>query len=259
MDICEYLVRLEEAERHPWEIARARFIAGLVGDYFLREYRPVRLVDFGCGDGFVTKTLASRYASCHLIGVDQKIHDLNCTGGYVQDVEKIKYLQNLEEYRGKDGTLDGGLLLDVLEHIADDESFLYKFLGNKIFAEDAIFVITCPAFQSIYSHHDSLLGHFRRYSLLELKNKVERAGGNHLESGYIFLIPLILRIVEVFLEKKNFLGRRERTYISTWRGGRLTTSFISWVVYVDAFLCRGMRKFPVAGLTCYIICRKRAS
>ena len=259
MDICEYTACLPKVVRHPWEIARSRFIADLVGDYFLREEGQVRLLDFGCGDGFVTRTLASRYATCHLVGVDHKIDAVCRQGECEQDTEHIKYLGSLEEFQGENGSLDGGLLLDVLEHITDDESFLGGFLGNKVFTEHARFIITCPAFEVLFSNHDSLLGHCRRYSLPELKDKVERAGGILLESGYIFVIPLYFRIVEVLLEKMSFLNCRERTHISAWRGARVTTSITSWMLYFDALICRSLRRFSMVGLTCYIICRKRAS
>lgn len=259
MDICEYKTLLNKGTRHPWELARARFIADLAGEYFFREDRPVRLLDFGCGDGFVARTLARRYAMCSLVGVDKEIYEINPHEGHGQETAQIEYLQNLEEFDGEDGSLDGALLLDVLEHIADDDLFLDDFIKNKVFSEQARFVITCPAFGKLFSQHDSLLGHFRRYSLPELRGTIERAGGITLESGYIFLIPLALRVVEVLLEKAGFLLGRERTHISNWRGGELATKVISGMLYYDALFCRLFRKVPVAGLTCYIICRKQAS
>lgn len=259
MDICEYKTRLDKGTRHPWEIARARFIADLAGEHFFREERPVRLLDFGCGDGFVARTLARRYAMCSLVGVDKEIHEINFEEGQRQGTAQIEYLQNLQEFDGEDGSLDGALLLDVLEHIADDDIFLMDFINNKVFSEHARFVITCPAFGKLFSQHDSLLGHFRRYSLPELTGKIERAGGSPLESGYIFFIPLALRVGEVLLEKAGFLLGRARTHISNWRGGERATKVISGMLYYDALFCRFLRKLPIAGLTCYIICRKQAS
>lgn len=259
MDICEYKDRLQTGTRHPWEVARARFIADLAGEYFRQENGPVRLLDFGCGDGFVIRTLARRYTLCHLVGVDQKIREINPFGEDGQESARIEYYENLEEYRGTDGSFDGALLLDVLEHIADDESFLQGFFSNRVFTGQARFVITCPAFRQLFSNDDILLGHFRRYSVPELRTKIERGGGVLLESGYIFFIPFVLRVIEVLLEKLGVLSRREKTHISTWRGGRLVTSIFSGILYQDALLCRCLSKLTVAGLTCYMICRKQVS
>lgn len=259
MDIREYKDRLQQSTRHPWEDARARFITDLVGSYFPQETGSVRLLDFGCGDGFVGRNLIRRYSSIRVVGVDSEIHQLNLVGGHDHELPEIEYFEKLEDYRAENGSLDGALLLDVLEHIDDDESFLQWFLTNRLFSEQAKFVITCPAFGKLFSNHDILLHHFRRYSLSELRAKVEHAGGGILESGYIFFIPLALRIVEVLLEKTGIIGKLEKTHISTWGGGRRATSAISGMLYYDALLCRFLRRLPMAGLTCYIICRKRVS
>lgn len=259
VDICEYKARLQNETRHPWEDARARMISDIVGDYFCRENGPVRLLDFGCGDGFVSRTLIRRYQSCSLVGVDHKIREIIPSEDLSQEKDRIKYIESLEDFDGEDGSFDGALLLDVLEHIADDDVFLPAFFGNKVFSEQARFIITCPAFGKLFSRHDVLLGHFRRYSLTELKNTIERAGGMPLESGYIFFIPLVLRVMEVILEKAGFLRDRETTHIADWRGGAFATRIISRMLYYDALFCRLLRKVPQPGLTCYVICRKQSS
>jgi SAM-dependent methyltransferase len=258
VDICEYKTCLKKGARHPWEIARARFIGDLVGKYFWQREGSVQLLDFGCGDGFVTGALVNRYEWCCLVGIDNKIHEINSQRRWNQHLERITYFKELKDADGEDAFFDGALLLDVLEHIAEDELFLEWFLNNKVFAESAKFVITCPAFGKLFSRHDFLLGHFRRYSLPELRGKIEGAGGIHLESGYIFIVPFVLRAMEVLVERMGILGSCKRTHLSTWRGGLVITSVISRLLYFDALLCRALRRFPLAGLTCYVICRKQA-
>jgi hypothetical protein len=194
-----------------------------------------------------------------VVGVDHKISEIFSPEDLSQEKDRIEYLERLEDFDGADGSFDGALLLDVLEHIEDDEVFLPAFFGNKVFSEQARFVITCPAFGKLFSRHDFLLGHFRRYSLPELQDTVERAGGMLLESGYIFFIPLVLRVVEVILEKAGFLRDRETTHIADWHGGAFATRVISRMLYFDALFCRLLRKIPQPGLTCYVICRKQSS
>lgn len=259
MDICEYKTRLNKETRHPWEIARATFVADLIGKYFPVEDRLVRLLDFGCGDGFVSRTLAGRYELCSIVGIDIKIHEIDPIEDHSQEKTRIEYFAGMEEFDGENGSMDGALLLDVLEHIADDDVFLPNFLGNKVYSKQARFVITCPAFGRLFSRHDYLLGHFRRYSLPELRGAVELAGGVVIEAGYIFVVPLALRVVEVLLEKMGILHDRETTHISDWRGGTRVTLVISRMLYYDALFCRLLRKLPLPGLTCYVICSKQAS
>ena len=66
------------------------------------------------------------------------------------------------------------VLLDVLEHIDDDSQSLTtvrSLMNNK-----ALILITVPAFQWLWSDHDVLHHHSRRYSKSTLKEKLDSSG-----------------------------------------------------------------------------------
>jgi SAM-dependent methyltransferase len=94
-------------------------------------------------------------------------------------------------------TFDLIALLDVLEHLDDDAatlSALRQFLkpsGNML--------ITVPVHRVIWSPHDIVHQHKRRYSLRELKARVRDAGLTVTFGSYFntFLFPII-SIVRVF-------------------------------------------------------------
>ena len=65
-------------------------------------------------------------------------------------------------------------LIDVLEHLEDDERFLKKFY-EKLIPGGRLFIYV-PARQELYSSFDKNIGHFRRYGKKELKEKVMKAG-----------------------------------------------------------------------------------
>ena len=52
--------------------------------------------------------------------------------------------------------------MDVLEHIRDDYSALKEW--KKVLNPNGIILISVPAFQHLWSHHDKFLGHYRRYN-----------------------------------------------------------------------------------------------
>jgi hypothetical protein len=58
--------------------------------------------------------------------------------------------------------LDAVILADVLEHVEDDRNFLRDIISWL--KEDAVIVITVPAYSFLWSEHDVILGHQRRYS-----------------------------------------------------------------------------------------------
>lgn len=78
-------------------------------------------------------------------------------------------IQELCSYRP-----DTIVCLNVLEHIADDGAAL----GNmfSLLDEGGTVALLVPAFQSLYGSVDRLVGHQRRYSRKELRDKLVAAG-----------------------------------------------------------------------------------
>jgi len=89
------------------------------------------------------------------------------------------------------------LFIDVLEHVEDDALLLKEYLSKS--TEDALFVISVPAFQSLWSNHDIYLEHFRRYRIQDLRNLLLKVGLVEIHSTYIFgsLFPVIWMIRQV--------------------------------------------------------------
>ena len=83
------------------------------------------------------------------------------------------------------------LFIDVLEHVEDDSALLKSYISSS--SADALFVISVPAFKSLWSNHDVFLEHFRRYRKKDLRNLIKRAGLVEVESSYIFgsIFPLV--------------------------------------------------------------------
>jgi len=66
------------------------------------------------------------------------------------------------KYKQWFGSFDTVFALNVVEHIADDR----KAIANckKLLKKGGHLIILVPAFQSIFNHFDTALGHFRRYT-----------------------------------------------------------------------------------------------
>lgn len=83
-------------------------------------------------------------------------------------------------------------MLDVLEHIEDDEAALRGIRARM--EPGAHLLLTVPAFQGMFTSWDESLGHFRRYSRRQVRDVAERAGFRLAHSAYLFpeLLPLVL-------------------------------------------------------------------
>jgi SAM-dependent methyltransferase len=85
-------------------------------------------------------------------------------------------------------------LLDVIEHVDDDEGLLCE-LARRM-QPGAGVVVTVPALRWLFSSWDTDLGHHRRYSKRELRSLVERCGFEVVEASYLFpelVGPALLR------------------------------------------------------------------
>ena len=93
------------------------------------------------------------------------------------------------------------LFIDVLEHVEDDLALLNSYVSNS--SSDALFVISVPAFKSLWSNHDVFLEHFRRYGKKDLRNLIQKAGLVEVEASYIFgsIFPLVWLIRKVKTNK----------------------------------------------------------
>lgn len=117
-------------------------------------------------------------------------------------------------------------LLDVLEHVEDDQGTL-NTLAHLLKPEGSL-LITVPAFPFLWSEHDVVHRHYRRYRLRELVDKVEAAGlrVTHVSYYNTLLFPLIsvIRLMEKMLGAK---GGQDLAMPSPWLNRLLYKIFAS--------------------------------
>jgi hypothetical protein len=148
----------------------------------------------------------------------------------------------------KSNTLGDSLLLDVIEHIEDDLGFL-KLLKGKM-KNGSKLIIMVPASMFLWSSSDEYAQHFRRYSLIDLENKLIQAGFNILNSSsfssFLYFPILFMRILENIglIRKQTKVSDKERAQVFKKRAAasRFTRFFIGIINKIEIFLVlRGIR------------------
>lgn len=261
MDLCElHASRDRDVRRHPWETTRQEFILDLVAR--LRgKHRLQRILDLGCGDVFVGKGLARKYPWIRLDAVDPGFTPHTIARVKAGDCPANLHMSpSLDALAADDGKVGLVLLLDVLEHVEQDGGFLKSVVGSPLISPRAHFLITVPAFRTLYCSHDRLLGHYRRYSLGAARETVAAAGLTVVEAGYAFLSGFWIRALRKGLEAGRIVKPLDRTEITDWEQGAAVTwlvnTLLRWDLRVSTWLAK--YRLPVPGLSCYLICRKRA-
>lgn len=145
---------------HWWFVARRR----IVSDVVARVARPsARVVDVGCGTGATLAGLADSY-ECH--GMDASEHAVDLARARVPGVE-FTMVEPDRVPAQLLATADVALCLDVLEHVERDREFLAELVDGL--KPGAHIVITVPADTRLWSEHDIIYGHYRRYDAGSLR------------------------------------------------------------------------------------------
>lgn len=122
-------------------------------------------LDFGAGAGQFAIPL--RKAGHDVVAVE--VDSVLSQGLAKQGVPVFDALEKVA-----DESVDYIYALNVLEHISDDGNAL-RMLHRKLRPGGKL-LIYVPAFQSLYSSMDALVGHYRRYRGDGLRSVVQRAG-----------------------------------------------------------------------------------
>ena len=85
------------------------------------------------------------------------------------------------------------LLLDVIEHINEPETFLQQI--GKSFPNATNMIITVPARQEIWSNYDEYYGHHRRYSIEPLKKLAAKLSWTVRYTSYFFHLIYLPAII----------------------------------------------------------------
>ena len=252
MDISEFsrLNDKSKYNRHPWETSRKNVL-----HTFLKQSEikfPIdRIVDIGSGDAFVIHTLVEKNLAKEYYAIDtaytpEVITQLKSNNNNSQ----VVYFQNLKEYLAtvteKVPTLY--LCMDVLEHL-EDEKIILDDLQSK---DNNYFFFAVPAFQSVFSSHDVLLGHYRRYTLKQLVTVLNNYQFTIIDKGYYFTSLLMFRKLDKFLKKDKDES------IDNWEAGKLKTAVINTMLIIDFKISSLLKNIGVTvpGLSCYCLCKK---
>lgn len=248
--------------RHPWEQARLSVLKKLISKHVSLSGRST-VLDIGCGDTYVVENLAITYPDTIFYAVDTaftpELIEKYRKNLKVKNVQLFQTLDELPEMKREKATLV--VLTDVIEHIEDDKKFLTELNRRTVIDDKTLFLITVPAYQSLFCSHDTFLGHYRRYTNGLLKKNLIESGMKIISVGYFFASLLPLRTLQVLKEK---IGGMDRKQISTglvqWEGGNSLEGIFRQFLITDAnlsfFLKRLGINFP--GLSNYAICRRSA-
>lgn len=147
-----------------------------------------RILDFGSGTGTYADMLKAKGIDVECLELDNGFQEILRGKGYTVtgDIDALE-----------PGSFDLIYALNVLEHIEDDRGTFAKL--TKLLKPGGRIVIYVPAFQSLFSSMDRLVGHFRRYRIADLKALADQENAKIIKLNYCdplgYAISMLFKVV----------------------------------------------------------------
>ena len=191
MESSEFRLHALVEDEHWWFRARREIIL----DRLRRLVPPGQgktVVEIGCGTGGNLRFLSAGY---RVMGVDMSPDAVEYARERVDGEIFLGDFREMLADRWQE--IDAVLLPDLLEHVPDDRSFLADIVARL--RPGGVVLITVPGHPFLWSRHDKILGHLRRYTADEFRRLWKGLG---MDEAFVspfncLLFPLIalLRMV----------------------------------------------------------------
>ena len=166
MDPAYAAVHAAEDRAHWWFLGRRAVILAEMARRL--PAGGARLAELGCGSGGMLEALG-RFGTAVGVETDPALRErarergLDVRAGALPDAIPLE-----------PGRWDAVCLFDVLEHVDDEAGALAAC--RRLLGPGGRLFVTVPAYAWLWSRHDELLGHRRRYTARTLRQVAERAG-----------------------------------------------------------------------------------
>jgi SAM-dependent methyltransferase len=192
----DYELQTHRAEdRHWWYRGRREVIERVIAD--LKLPARARILDAGCGSGrnMIELVRHGTVSGVELSGPSVEVARARGAGEVIAG--------SVLDMPFDSDSFDLSVCLDVIEHLDDDVGALREL--RRVLAPGGSLLVTVPAYQWLWSGHDEVNHHHRRYTRRSLQRVAEQAGWEQVRTTYFnsLLLPLaiLLRVLDRFSRK----------------------------------------------------------
>jgi SAM-dependent methyltransferase len=246
---ASYINEYEAFElKHWWYVVRRRVIHNALDRYALAEGR---WLDAGCGSGVLLASY-DRITGERKVGLEIDASSVQRARDKGLDVRPAGESWDFSEL----GVFDLVTACDVLEHVKEDR--LAVRAVYEALRPGGIFLATVPALMSLWSDHDVVNHHYRRYDHRTLEALFGPQQWDLLRMTYFstLLFPMVWGVRKVNNLRKKLRGREDPPRHDVRFGAPWSDRMLQSIFSLERpWLDRGGR-FPI-GSSLLIVARKR--
>lgn len=171
--------------RHWWWRVRERILLDKIRTLLGSRAQDARILDVGCGAGLFFDALEQ---FGHVEGIEADPLAVRQSGRWRSRI----HVGELETFT-TGAPFDVILALDVVEHVPAPDIMLRR--AAALLARDGRMLITAPAFDWLWTSHDDLNHHVKRYNAAQMRELARNAGLVPLETRYLFQSLVVPKLV----------------------------------------------------------------
>ena len=189
---------------HWWFRARKNILEAQVQRLFPNRTN-LKILNAGCATGYSSEWLMQ------FGEVSSLEYDAECFA-FTRDVVKIPIVQgSITELPFEDNQFDLIVAFDVVEHVENDVLAVQEM--QRVAKPGGIIFISVPAFNFLWSNHDEVNHHFRRYKIATLSNTFRKSTLKHLYTSYfntfLFIPITAYRLIGNLIQKIKHGGNQK--------------------------------------------------
>jgi ubiquinone/menaquinone biosynthesis C-methylase UbiE len=142
-----------------------------------------RVIEVGAGIGTFARSLLNQNALSELVLVEPGDNLVPLLRRRFAGESRVKIVHGCFERLAMPSRADSIVLVNVLEHIAEDQALLDD--AHEVLKPDGMLLLLVPALPRIYGTLDQAFGHYRRYTKTSLASKLSAAGFEIIRLSYL--------------------------------------------------------------------------
>ena len=175
MDLAYYKDYYKLERTHWWFVIRGQLIQRLTKRYAAKT-PPLRILNVGVATGRTSELLSELG---HVTSVE---YEPECCKFLREELQMDVTEGSVTNLPYPEGSYDVVCAFDVIEHVDDHQTAVAEL--QRVCNPNGLVFVTVPAHMLLWSHHDIVNQHYRRYTRSELTALFPKKGGEVVYSSY---------------------------------------------------------------------------
>lgn len=211
------------------------------------------IMEVGCSSGYLLEKISHELPEALVVGADIVYTPLVELAKKNPHIPMMRF--DLLKCPLPDSSIDAIVLINVLEHIEDDNLALKQI--HRILKPGGVAVIEVPSNPNLYDFYDEALLHFRRYRLSDLVKQLDKLEFKIVKKSHLgfFIYPMFWVVKQMNKRLSNQSQEKKKQLVENNIRSTGGNKILNYLVQLELALGKYIQ-FP-KGIRCLITCIKK--